>query len=100
MPFTKPSGDDATSSDLEIAKDLHAHFRRDRKSVSLDFYLHDRNPDGIRHPSHFEFSHDEAVRVGKQIEESGSWSEFPIIAEISIVRAFGRYLREYAEIPR
>jgi hypothetical protein len=97
MPVATPSGAAATSSDLEITKDLHAHFRRDGKSVSLDFYIHDPNPDGVRHPRHFEFSHDDAVRVGKQIEESGSWGEFPIIAEISVVRAFGRYLREYAE---
>jgi hypothetical protein len=61
--------------DLEVTPSLHARFAVGLDLVHVSFVLN-----GKSLPERFSFSFPEAERLGKQIEQSGMWIEFPVIA--------------------
>lgn len=101
MTTTKnPQGTATGSFDLELTRDIHALFKSDGRTVRLEFYFHGDSPDGNKYGQDFAFPSEEAVRLGRQIEESGSPGQFPITATVEVVKAFGRRLKEYGETGR
>jgi hypothetical protein len=80
--------------DLEVTPSLHAHFAVGMDLVHVSFVLN-----GKSLPERFSFSFPEAERLGKQIEHSGMWIEFPVIGvPHRALNTFGRQLREHAAL--
>jgi len=99
----KPTTAITNSSDYTITSltnYIHAVFQCDGRFVCIDFDFYDHEPSGARYPRHFVLSSEEAILIGRQIEELGSPGEFPITAVEDDVKAFGRRLREYGETGR
>lgn len=78
--------------DLEVTPSLHATFAVAMGLVNVSFVLN-----GESLPERFSFSFPEAERVGNQIEETGVWTQFPVIGvPHRALKTFGRRLRDYA----
>jgi hypothetical protein len=80
--------------DLEVTSSLHATFAVAMGLVHVSFVLN-----GTTLPEHFSFSFSEAERVAQQIEDTGMWTQFPVIGiPPGAMKTFGRQLREYASL--
>jgi hypothetical protein len=80
--------------DLEVTPSLHARFAVGMGLVHVSFVLN-----GKSLPERFSFSFSEAERIAQQIEETGMWTQFPVIGiPPGAMKMFGRQLREHAPL--
>jgi len=79
--------------DFEITPSVHAIFNNQGGSVLVLFTV-----DGKYLPQKFTFFFGDAEQLGKHIEETGEWADFPIGGvPTDRLKAFGARLREYGQ---